>query len=242
MSVTKREREIANRKRHSQEKQNRRNAPVLERAEEARIQREKILIVCEGRNTEPSYFKQFHSSTTTIETIEIVGEGYNTLSLVNRAEYLKNSKYPDYQVWCVFDADPKPTNPQQLVNFNDAIKKAELLGYYTAYSHQAFEYWLILHFEDHQGGAMDRKLYYDKINKYLTSINPKAYYDKDSKIITERIFNILLGIDKKTGKTRQQIAIERAKKIFDRYDHKDPASEESSTTVFKLVKKLNNKE
>ena len=242
MAVTKKDREIANRKRHNQEKQNRRNAPVLERADAARLQREKILIVCEGKNTEPSYFRQFHSSTTTIETVEIVGEGYNTLSLVERAEYLKNNKYPDYQVWCVFDADPKPDNPQQLVNFNNAIKKAESLGYYLAYSNQAFEYWLILHFEDHQGSAMDRKLYYDKINKYLTSINHKAYYDKDSKMINERIFNVLLGIDMKTGKTRQQIAIERAKKIYDRYNHTNPASEESSTTVYKLVNKLNNKE
>ena len=239
MALSKKEREIANKKRHNEEKQNRRIAPVLERAEEARIQREKILIVCEGKNTEPSYFKQFRSPTTTIETLKIVGEGYNTLSLVERAEYLHNDTYSDYQVWCVFDADPKPDNPQQLINFNNAIKKAESLGYNVAYSHQAFEYWIILHFEDHQGGAMDRNLYYEKINKYLIAINPKAYYDKDSKIITEQIFNILLGIDSKIGKSRQNIAIERANKIYDRYDHLNPATEESSTTVFELVKKLN---
>lgn len=242
MSLTKKDREIANRKRHNQEKQNRRNEPLLERAEEVRPQREKILIVCDGKNTEPSYFRQFRSSTTTIETIEIIGEGYNTLSLVERAEYLKKNKYPDYQVWCVFDADPKADNPQQLVNFNNAIKKAQSLDYNVAYSHQAFEYWIILHFEDHQGGAMDRKLYYDKINKYLNSLNPKLYYDKDNKIITERIFNALLGIDNKTGKSRQRTAIERAKKIYDRYDHISPANEESSTTVFRLVNKLNNYE
>lgn len=240
MALSKKEREIANKKRHNEEKQNRRNAPLLERADEARPQREKILIVCEGKNTEPSYFKQFRSSTTTIESVKIVGEGYNTLSLVERAKQLHNDNYQDYQVWCVFDADPKPNNAEQLVNFNNAITKADSLGYNVAYSHQAFEYWMILHFEDHQGGAMDRNLYYDKINKYLIAINPKAYYDKDSKIITDTIFNILLGIDSKIGKSRQKIAIERAKKIYDRYDHSNPASEESSTTVFELVNKLNN--
>ncbi|MGN6417310.1 MAG: RloB domain-containing protein [Pseudobacter sp.] len=31
-----------------------------------------------------------------------------------------------------------------------------------AYSNQAFEYWLILHFEDHQGGKIDRNDYHKK--------------------------------------------------------------------------------
>ncbi len=57
--MSKKEREIANRKRHQQEKQNRRNPPLLVRAAETLLQREKILIVCEGQNTEPSYFKHF---------------------------------------------------------------------------------------------------------------------------------------------------------------------------------------
>ena len=239
MALSKKEKEIANKKRHNAEKQKRRIAPGLARAEEARPQREKILIVCEGKNTEPSYFKQFRSSTTTIETVKIVGEGYNTLSLVERAEYLHNETYSDYQVWCVFDADPKPDNPHQLINFNNAIKKAKSLGYNVAYSHQAFEYWIILHFEDHQGGAMDRHLYYDKINKYLAAINPKVVYNKDNKIITADIFNILSAIDPKTGKSRQEMAIERANKIYDnKGDNSNPAKEESSTTVFKLVNRL----
>lgn len=236
--TNKKERQIADRQKHL----HRRNQPSLGRGEESIPQKEKLLIVCEGRNTEPSYFRQFRYSTAKIESIKIIGEGYNTLSLVERAEELKNKKYPDYEVWCVFDADPKPDNPQQLINFTNAVNKAEALGYGVAYSHQAFEYWLILHFEDHQGGSMDRALYYKKINDYLSAINPKVEYDKDSKLITEGFFTILLATDPKTGKPRQQLAIERAMKIYERYDHVNPANEESSTTVFRLVKKLNNQE
>ena len=41
---------------------------------------------------------------------------------------------------------------------------------------------------------------------------------------------------------RQQLAIENAKRLYDQYDnesgYRNPAEEESSTTVFQLVEKL----
>lgn len=57
-----------------------------------------ILIVCKGRNTEPSYFRQFRLFSATIKAI---GEGFNTTSLVKRAMQIANSESYD-QVWCVF--------------------------------------------------------------------------------------------------------------------------------------------
>ena len=115
------------------------------------------------------------------------------------------------------------------------LPSLEALGFGVAYSHQAFEFWLILHFEEHQGGEMPRDLYYDKINSHLQKINSNVVYDKKSKKITDGIFNILQGIDRKTGETRQNLAIKRAKKI---YASKNEQATESSTTVFKLVEKL----
>ncbi len=115
-------------------KQARRPMSSLVRSHETRAAKEKILIVCEGKNTEPSYFRQFRYAAASIEKLEIIGEGYNTLSLVARAEELAK-KYKGYEVWCVFDADPKPDNPSQLQNFNAAIAKAEKLGFKLAYSH-----------------------------------------------------------------------------------------------------------
>jgi hypothetical protein len=201
-------------------------------------QKIKLLIICEGKNTEPSYFKQFRYPAT-IETIDIEGTGYNTVSLVEYAEKRKQeAKYQHHKVWCVFDADPKAHDPNQLVHFNNAIKKAEALGFNVAYSHQAFEYWLILHFEDHQGGPMHRDLYAAKINKYLKAIDSKVVYDKDRKEVSESFFNIMLAADPKTHESRQVLALKRAKKIYSQYDHQNPAKEESSTTVFKLVWEL----
>ena len=85
---------------------------------------------------------------------------------------------------------------------------------------------------------MHRKEYNKKINEY---INPmKTEYDgKGDKIVSQDFFDILLEIiDEKTEKRRVDLAIERAEKIYNKFDHSSPAKEESSTTVFILVKRI----
>jgi hypothetical protein len=214
-------------------KSKRKTEPLLERAEAKILEKPTILIVCEGENTEPSYFRQFKLSSATIKPI---GEGYNTISLVKRAVQLSKEKSYD-QVWCVFDADPKPDNPNQAKNFNDAVTLAEKKGFGVAYSNQAFEYWLILHFDDHQGGGMNRNDYNNKINQLLKPFG-LTYDGESNKIITEEIFEVLDSIDKKTNKERKRLAILRAERNYDLFDHTNPANEESSTTLFRLVEEL----
>jgi hypothetical protein len=51
-------------------------------------------------------------------------------------------------------------------------------------------------------------------------------------------FDLLMDLDPQTGKQRVLLAIERAKRIYNRLDHHSPAMEESSTTVFRLVEEL----
>jgi hypothetical protein len=227
----KRGEQIERKKRHLESlrtaKAKRRGEPALERPEPTRIEKPVILVVCEGENTEPSYFRQFRLASATIKA---VGEGYNTVSLVNRAEQLAAEGNFE-QVWCVFDKDDFPDN-----DFNNAIAMAAGKGFHAAYSNQAFEYWFILHFEDHQGGGMHRSEYADKINDYLRPFG--IVFDDNSKIITEEIFSILEGIDQQTGISRTRLALQRAERIYDRLDHNSPAKEESSTTVFKLVDEI----
>lgn len=218
-------------------KARRRGEVILERKIPELEENPTILIYCEGKNTEPSYFNKFRLSSLTIDTF---GEGRNTLSLVQRAKIISDNKSYD-QVWCVFDADPKPDNPKQLENFNRAILLANKLGFGLAYSNQAFEYWLILHFEEHQGGTMDRSLYGDKINSYINKLG--VHYDyKGSKEISQDFYNLfetVIHTDKDGRKyTRSDIAIKRAEKIYKQLDHNNPGKEESSTTVYKLVKEL----
>lgn len=198
----------------------------------------KILITCEGKNTEKDYFSKFRISTI---DLEVIGVGDNTISLVNKTISKRDERKEGYydEVWCVFDADPKPNNPKQLQNFNEAIWLAERNDINVAYSHQAFEYWLLLHFNDYQGEPMDRKLYKSSLNKFLKNFNLKYddSSDKRGKSISNELFDVLMA--KTNGKRRISLAIERAKRIYNNLPNlSNPGQCESSTTVFKLVERL----
>ena len=233
MKNKKAEQIAAKRKHREQLKAKRRSEPAFQRPAPKLKTKPTILIVCEGKNTEPSYFNQFRLSTATVKPI---GEGYNTVSLVERAKQLTDEDTYE-QVWCVFDADPKPDNPDQESNFNNAISKAVSKGFGVAYSNQAFEYWIILHFEDHQGGGMRRTEYNARINQLLKPFGV-VYDGAKSKRVTEELFELLDGVEEKTGLKRVDMAIRRAGRNYDRFDHFNPAIKECSTTVFRLVKVL----
>jgi len=206
----------------------RRKGSLATRSEVVVPLKPKLLIVCEGQNTEPSYFKQFRLSSAEIVA---VGTGFNTVSLVNEAIRLSNLKEYD-ETWCVFDKDDFTAH-----NFNNAIRLAEGNNLKVAYSNQAFEYWLILHFIDHQGGGMHRWNYNDKINECLKAYGV-GYDGKNSKLVSSDLFDIMMAKDPTTKKRCVHLAIERARRNYDQLNHISPAKEESSTTVFKLVQKI----
>ena len=225
----KRAEQIAAKQKHREQlKAQRRKEPSLERPVAELAEKPSILIICEGENTEPSYFNQYRITSAKVKS---VGEGYNTVSLVNRAfELAQQGKYD--QVWCVFDKDDFKDD-----DFNSAIQIAKANNFGVAYSNQSFEYWLILHFNDHQGGGMHRDSYNDIINELLKPFNIR-YDGNRSKLIDEYFFELLDGIDGKTSRKRVELAIDRAERNFNHFDHINPAKEESSTTVFRLVREL----
>ncbi len=228
MKDKKAEQKAAKQKHRQQLKTQRRKAPSLERSIAELTEKPSILIVCEGENTEPSYFNQFRITSAKVKS---VGEGYNTISLVDRA--LELSQRENYeQVWCVFDKDDFDDK-----DFNSAIQIAKAKNFGVAYSNQSFEYWLLLHFNDHQGGKMHRNEYNNKINKHLKPFNV-TYDGNGTKQIGEDFFELLNGEDDKTGKKRVELAIDRAERNYKKLNCGNPAREESSTTVFRLVKEL----
>ena len=167
-------------------KANRRSQPNLERKEAFLNIKPTILILCEGKNTEPSYFNHFRLTSAKVVP---VGLGFNTISLVNRAiELSQHSKYE--QVWCVFDKDDFAED-----HFNNSIQRAVANNLNVAYSNQAFEYWLILHFDDHQSGGMHRNDYNDKLTatgSTWDTISPKM--ESASKEIRMSIGEMQKGI------------------------------------------------
>lgn len=193
----------------------------------------RILIVCEGAQTEPTYFRQFRLATV---SVKVIGTGYNTVSLVRRTEQLLKEEGVKYdEVWCVFDKDD--FSEQQ---FNGAIKLAESLQYFTAWSNQAFEYWLLLHFEDHQGGGMHRNMYCQRLNKHLQAY--RVTYSCTQKRIGADLFHVLMGNIASGKGVRADLAAERAERIHKKLieNGDSPAQSESCTLVYQLYNRLKN--
>lgn len=212
---------------------NRRAAPDFSIPKPTRPEGQRILIVCEGLNTEPDYFRQFrqHFRLSAAEIVEVGGAG-DTIRVVERAKR-ENKEGRFDQTWVVFDKDDFPSD-----YFDNAIHMADASGFGLAYSNQAFEYWLLLHFENHQGGAMHRNQYADKLNEYIKPLGAR-FDEKGSKSISSAFFRILMGKDEKMGETRLDLAIKRAEKVLAFHaDKSSPAHAESSTTVFLLAREL----
>lgn len=192
----------------------------LSRRQGVREVKQSFLIVCEGENTEPDYFKAFRMTTAKVKA---VGQAMNTLSLVAKAisirEADKKKKRVYDQCWVVFDKDDFPAN-----DFNQAIMHAEKNGFYVAYSNQAFEYWFLLHYNLYVGPLHRNQ--YEKMLSKLTGIP----YEK-TEGFGAVMYNLLLK--------RQPLAIKNAEIVLAEISHGNPAEEESSTTVYRLVKELN---
>lgn len=202
-----------------QEKGSARSHNYYNRPVETQTQRKWFLIVCEGKKTEPNYFKSFPVNKKVIN-LDIQGDGLNTISLVEKTIELKEEgKYNadnNDEVWCVFDRDSFP--PQ---NFNAAISRAESNDIKVAYSNEAFELWYLLHFH-YYDTAISRKDYQSMLTKLL-----EHKYEKNSKIIYDEI------------KDKQENAIKHAKRLLQAYNLPNPEQDNPSTTVHLLVEELN---
>lgn len=179
--------------------------------------KKRILIVCEGKKTEPNYFRSFRITSA---VIKIKALGKNTKELVTIAkrfqeQAIKNKERFD-QVWCVFDRDSFKKS-----DFIDALSLAAENQMQVAYSNEAFEIWYLLHFSYFSSGV-SRKDYGKKLSKSLG----KAYRKNST-----TMYDDLLSLQSK--------AIKSAKKLLLSYDPHNPEADNPCTTVFKLVEELN---
>lgn len=192
----------------------------LRRVSFVREVKQTFLIVCEGVNTEPDYFNAFRLTSANIKA---VGQGINTVGLVQKALRIREEerkKGRDYdQCWVVFDKDDFPDN-----DFNRAIALAQTSGMKVAYSNQAFEYWFLLHYNLIQG-PMHRNLYAEKLSGLLGMA-----YSKEAGFASQ-LFRVLAD--------KRDQAIRNAKAIMRQMENVPPAQAESSTTVHLLVEELN---
>jgi len=183
----------------------------------------KLCIFCEGTKTEVNYFtsKKIELRKSNIEII-IFGTRLSTEELVDHVtKCIQNTpdlNGPLNEFWLVFDED---NNKKK---FDDAIKKANSLGYKTAYSIKCFEIWFLLHFFNYtQNSAIAASDYEKKLTEFL-----KYEYKKS--------INIYDSI-----KDMEPEAIKRAQKLLANTIKGKPLhQQEPLTTVHLLIERLNN--
>jgi len=120
--------------------------------------RESFIIFCEG-DTEVGYFSSFEKRAR-------LTSGGNALKVVENAIAFKNANQKKYDhYWVVFDKDE--TTDQ---HFAQAIQLAEANGIHAAWSNQAFECWIILHYRDFKH-ACHRNEYEALLKQYIPGYN-----------------------------------------------------------------------
>ena len=193
-----------------------------------------FLIVTEGECTEPYYFRGLKKlisekiggtvDVREIPAIDIHGEGCSTSRLIKLTEQLVSKAKVLYQnIWVVFDKD-------DFGDFDQAIQEGIRKGYNVAWSNQAFEYWLFLHFH-YSESALDRDKWSEKLDKIFKEHSlGDGTYQKNY----EDIYNM---VNLKDG---VNTAIKNAKRRMEEFDiSKDkPSDFDPGTTVYRLVEDL----
>lgn len=193
-----------------------------------------FLIVTEGKCTEPYYFRglkrlisdKLGGTINVIENplIDVRGEGCSTGKLIEVTEQIVKEARILYQnIWIVFDKD-------DFEDFDQAIKDGISKGYQVAWSNQAFEYWLYLHFY-YSDSALHRNEWNEKLNEIFKEYNlGNGTYQKNYENIYDLV-NTYDGVNNALRNAKRRMAEFNT-------DRDMPSKFDPGTTVYKLVEDL----
>ena len=223
-----------------------------------------FIIFCEDEVSEIDYFRTFE---TEFIKINAIGKQKSKSINVNRAivhclkeGFIKKDGTPNFggtgiQVWCVFDRDgtvPQDTKTDGDYDFDSSIRWAQNNGLNVAWSNDAFELWILLHFEDvifDSEEVKHRSYYYQRLSNIFNSIetqNPdllriRAFpmpIEYKAQLKSKKLFRkiVLPHILQKTDD-----AIERAKTLELNHQSDPPKSYSEiapCTLIYRLVEEL----
>lgn len=225
-----------------------------------------FIIFCEDEVSEHIYFKYFE--TAAIKVNPIPGQKSkieNVLKAITHCvsegliQHLSDGKTVlnknDVQVWCVFDRDKESIPHEEALGntkFNQSIQTAINNGIQMAWSNDAFELWVLLHFENIDPANHNSQLratYYARLTEIFRTLpNPNTYlqkamlhasfsYKKDLK--SEKNFRNIVR-PAIIEKTQIESAINRAKFLVSHHDSiaKPPHEKAPCTLVHTLVEEL----
>ncbi len=189
-----------------------------------------FLIICEGENTEPEYFKSIPVGNAIVESY---GLGQSKTALVKSVlEVLKKDKEArEKEVWVVFDMDIKEDqHSQQKEDYNRAIALAQSNNIQVAYSNDSFELWFLLHYQ-YLDSKLKRHQYYEKLSEYW-----QCSYEREGKNLAfcRKIFK-RLEYDERADLSK---ACAWAEKLLGEMNDLPYSDQNPCTTVFKLIRAL----
>jgi hypothetical protein len=130
-----------------------------------------ILIVCEGKETEPRYFRALRVAFRIHELrVEVVpgsdgrgAPGRMLRTALQHQKALDLDLSSDDEAWCVFDTEQEGTH----ADLRDVIERAAQARVQLAISNPAFEYWYLLHYECTDRPFTDAAEVCDQLRRYL---------------------------------------------------------------------------
>ena len=187
------------------------------------------LIVTEGTKTEPQYFDGLRKDINRLYkgrisiVIEGVGQGANTLTLLERAQKIVEKEPDKYKhVWLVYDKDDFPKD-----DFDNTYFKCKALSncnssvtFHSLWSNECIEYWFLLHFM-----ALDSALHRNEYNPTLPDCLGTKY-EKNR----EDIYTLL--------KPNIKRAIDNAKRVEANNEGMPPSQCTPGTAVYKIFEML----
>jgi len=191
-----------------------RSLSTLYRTSGKKLPRKRLIVVCEGAETEPRYFQAIRQRhrlpTLSIQIVKGKGDPKNVVKeAVKQKDALEDKRD---EVWCVFDTEIRTNNP----TFDEAVQKSRAMNLRLAVSNPAFEYWYVLHFESTDRPFQDAGAVLNALLQHIPD------YDKSSDVFHE--------LEAKTA-----IAVENARQLRQRACEPWDDFPNPSTSVDKLV-------
>jgi hypothetical protein len=203
---------------------------ALQRQSRHRPPQTRLLIVCEGRETEPNYFRGLRDEEAVRQRFRIVvekGKGGSCLAVVQQAiaemeKAARRGKAFD-EVWCVFDAELADQREQVIAAQTLADRHALQL----AVSNPSFEVWLLAHFVRTKKSFAGCDRVIEELNKHWRGEFKQDYQKND-----EQLYPRLAG--------RTRTAIDNARTVRERdwASSPDIVDCNSATEVYLLVERL----
>lgn len=205
-----------------------RDRSLVRSARGKRLPRSEIVIVCEGKVTEPKYFASFKDVCgNELVVVKTVGGCGVPFSVVERAVYEMKTRQSaarktrdsfdlNFEVWAVFDRDQHPR--EQVPR---AMRLAAENRIQVAYSNPCFEIWGLMHFR-----PCNRPGHHHDAQRQLKDELPSYCHENNPIIDAKEIQKLYASAVQNAEDACKQRAIEGQ-------PNGDP-----STTVFKLTERI----